>query len=42
MTITIHHIVPVGVAGLLGTVGKWTSACWPLVLAASIVWAIIG
>lgn len=45
MTITIHHAVPLlfGLAGLLGTVGgKWAAACWPLVLAGSIVWAIVG
>ena len=44
MTITIHAAVPLCfiAAGLLGTIGKWLQACWPLVLAGGIVWAIVG
>lgn len=40
----VHHVVPLlfAVAGLLGTIGKWTQACWPLVLAASVVWLVVG
>lgn len=44
LALSIHTVVPVlfGIAGLLGTIGKWTGACWPLVLAGSIVWAVLG
>lgn len=45
MTITlVHHVVPLlfAIAGLLGTIGKWTQACWPLVLAGSVVWLVLG
>lgn len=40
----VHHAAPIlfGVAGLLGTVGKWTQACWPLVLAGSVIWLVVS
>ena len=43
-SLTIHSVVPAlfVAAGLLGTIGKWTAACWPLVLAASVIWLLVG
>lgn len=44
MSEIIHHApaVLIAAAGLLGTIGKWTQACWPLMLAAGVIMFVIG
>lgn len=44
MTVTIHSAVPLlfVAAGLCGIIPRAGVACWPLVLAAGLVWVIVG